>query len=68
MTSADRDKVKYIKTYQLTGHTHHDGSLMDSNRGRNVGLLVSTTNTFVHHTGTHNMITLADLTVLLGIH
>jgi hypothetical protein len=36
MTSADRDKVKYIKTYQLTGHTHHDGSLMDSNRGRNV--------------------------------
>jgi hypothetical protein len=36
MTSADRDKVKYIKTYQLAGHTHHDGSLMDSNRGRNV--------------------------------
>jgi hypothetical protein len=36
MTSADRDKVKYIKTYQLTGHTHHDGSLRDSNRGRNI--------------------------------
>jgi hypothetical protein len=36
MTSVDRDKVKCLKTHRLTGHTHHDGSLMDSNRGGNI--------------------------------
>ena len=45
MTSVDRDKVKCLKTYQLIGHTHHDGPVIGFESRKeydyNVGLLVS---------------------------